>query len=359
MKPNNPLSYLIISAIAPETIGLENYAPVIHTGVGKLNGAIKTYQAILQYQPDLVINYGTAGGLTKNAIGLVEVGTFVQRDMDVRALGFDRGVVPFSGKDLPKKQGLVLGTGDNFVTNAHQALEGLDIALDLVDMEGFAVKEVCDFLHTQFKSYKYISDSADKDAKNDWERTLADGVKAFSEFLDQHYGQSSLLLTAKADYYIKKLALIAHPEGGYFKEVYRSGQSIAQTVLPNEFSGDRVFSTAIYYLLKNQDFSAFHQINQDEIWHFYDGSALALHLIDSEGYYEKIVLGRGANIHLQFVVKQKTWMAAEVIDKQSFSLIGATVAPGFDFADFTLAKLSDMLAKYPQHKAIINLFTQS
>ena len=79
------------------------------------------------------------------------------------------------------------------------------------------------------------------------------------------------------DYWIKKLSLKRHPEGGYFKETYRSREVILKHALPARFSGDRVFSTCIYFLLEKTDFSAFHAIQQDEVWHFYEGSSLTIH----------------------------------------------------------------------------------
>lgn len=83
-----------------------------------------------------------------------------------------------------------------------------------------------------------------------------------------------------ADYWIKKLGLDPHPEGGYFREIYRAAESVDQDALPERFSGSRSFSTSIYYLLGIGTYSAFHKINQDEIWHFYDGGCLNIHIIE-------------------------------------------------------------------------------
>ena len=98
-----PKSYIIVAAIKAETPNLEQFAPIIHTGVGKLNAAIQLYKAIQEYQPELVINYGTAGSIS-GVNGLLRVETFVQRDMDVQALNFPKGVTPFSGEVLPEKK---------------------------------------------------------------------------------------------------------------------------------------------------------------------------------------------------------------------------------------------------------------
>lgn len=184
--------YLIVAALEAETPGLQQYAPIVYTGVGKLNAAIGLYEAISKYQPDLVINYGTAGAVT-DVRGLNKIGTFVERDMDAREIGFQRGIAPFSGDVLPKASGVVLGTGDSFVSDSAKALEGLDIQVDLVDMEGYALWKVSQKLGVQFVSYKYISDEADGDAPSDWETNVANGAKKFAALLDKEYGKSALL----------------------------------------------------------------------------------------------------------------------------------------------------------------------
>ena len=190
-NPKPPARYIIVAAVPQETQGLDAFAPVVHTGVGKVSAAIALFEAVIQYRPSLVINYGSAGavgGLT----GLHKVGTFVQRDMDARALGFARGVVPFSAGGLPPAKGVVLGSGDSFVTDIAE-LEGLDIRIDLVDMEGFALREVCRRLGVDFAAYKYVSDDADDAAAEDWQANAAKGAALFAEVLQKEYGKSSLL----------------------------------------------------------------------------------------------------------------------------------------------------------------------
>ena len=114
---------------------------------------------------------------------------------------------------------------------------------------------------------------------------------------------------------------------------------VAKSGLPARFSGDRAFSTAIYYLLQGKDFSALHRIKQDEVWHFYDGSPLTIHVIDREGNYSTVRVGRssGAGELPQAVVMAGCLFGATVDVPHSFALAGCTVAPGFDFADFLRA----------------------
>src|SRR3954465_5133057 len=96
-----------------------------------------------------------------------------------------------------------------------------------------------------------------------------------------------------ARHWITKLALVRHPEGVWYRETYRSSESVARAHLPPRFDGDRAFSTAIYYLLESGDFSALPRMRQDEVGHHYDGSPLTLHVISPEGAYQTLHLGRG------------------------------------------------------------------
>ncbi len=184
--------YLIVAALAMETPNLEYLAPVVHTGIGKLNAAIQLYKAILFYKPDLVINYGTAGAVSGKS-GLLKVETFVQRDMDVRGLGVPRGVTPFMDDELPEAKGIVLASGDSFVTDSELHLEGLEIAIDLIDMEAFALHKVCQHHHTAFACYKYVTDNTDDEASTDWGKNVAKGAQLFEAILLRDYGHSLLL----------------------------------------------------------------------------------------------------------------------------------------------------------------------
>ncbi|MEI6822226.1 MAG: cupin domain-containing protein [Bacteroidota bacterium] len=162
-----------------------------------------------------------------------------------------------------------------------------------------------------------------------------------------------------ANYWINHLQLLKHPEGGYYKEVYRSEELINQNHLPNRFNGDRCFCTAIYFLLQKNDFSAFHRIKSDETWHFYQGTSLTLYMIDESGVLTSSILGNNPenNESLQITIPQNTWFAAHVNDKSSYTLTGCTVAPGFDFADFELGKRNELINLFPQHKEVITLLS--
>jgi predicted cupin superfamily sugar epimerase len=158
-----------------------------------------------------------------------------------------------------------------------------------------------------------------------------------------------------ANYFITRLQLQSHPEGGFFKEVYRSEESIASKALPARFTGERNLSTSIYYLLRQGQHSFFHRIKSDEGWHFYAGETLLIHVIEPDGSYYCIKLG--SDIYtgetFQFVVPAKAWFAAEPAPGSEFSLCGCTVSPGFDFADFEIADKEELITAFPEYKEII------
>ena len=164
-------------------------------------------------------------------------------------------------------------------------------------------------------------------------------------------------MSKDAQYWINHLGLSPHPEGGYYRVTYKSDLTITRSALPSSYQGDRSASTAIYFLLDGRDFSAFHRIASDEVWHFYAGSSLVVYVIDPDGDYSELHLGDGSD-EFQAVVKAGCWFASRVKDGAGFALVGCTVAPGFDFADFELAVRPDLVAAYPQHRELIEELTR-
>lgn len=160
--------------------------------------------------------------------------------------------------------------------------------------------------------------------------------------------------------WIETLELQPHPEGGWYREMYRASESIAQSALPARFAGERSFSTAIYYLLGPGDFSALHRIQQDELWHFYDGAQLVIDVIHPKGTAEQLHLGRNATAGEQplAVVPAGSWFGAHVAEPDGYCLAGCTVAPGFDFADFEMPSRDELLELFPQHRAVIERLTR-
>jgi hypothetical protein len=158
---------------------------------------------------------------------------------------------------------------------------------------------------------------------------------------------------------ILKLGLQPHPEGGYFRETYRSEGSIIEESLDEQYAGSRNYSTCIYFLLTSERFSAFHRIKQDEIWHFYFGSPIRLHIISEAGLHSEHVIGidleRGEVP--QLVVPGGCWFAAEVFEEDSYSLVGCTVSPGFSFEDFEMKGKDELTALFPKCHNLIERLT--
>jgi predicted cupin superfamily sugar epimerase len=163
-----------------------------------------------------------------------------------------------------------------------------------------------------------------------------------------------------AKYWIEKLGLERHPEGGYFRQTYKADLVLAREALPKSFSGARAASTAIYFLLEGENFSAFHRLRSDEMWHFYAGEALMVHVIDQDGAHSEIVMGSDpeAGEVFQAVVKAGCWFASCVRDARGFALVGCTVAPGFEFDDFEMAKRGELVREFPRHREVIERVTR-
>jgi len=155
---------------------------------------------------------------------------------------------------------------------------------------------------------------------------------------------------------IQHYKLQPHPEGGWYKQTYAADEIISKDALPERFGADRVFSTAIYFLLEQQKFSAFHRIKSDECWHFYSGDALLIYVIKADGTLAIIHLGNdiAKGELFQYVVPANCWFASKPAPGSAYSLVGCTVAPGFYFDDFELADAVTLSALYPQHATIIS-----
>jgi len=162
-----------------------------------------------------------------------------------------------------------------------------------------------------------------------------------------------------AEYWIAKLGLVSHKEGGYFTESYRSDESYSSACLPSRFGGDRSFGTAIYFLLKEKGFSAFHRLQSDETWHFYTGLPIEIFVLNAAGDLVHYFLGSNpeAGEVFQLTVLRGQWFASRLSGQKGYGLAGCTVAPGFDFNDFELAERKKLAAEFPRHSQLIHELT--
>lgn len=154
---------------------------------------------------------------------------------------------------------------------------------------------------------------------------------------------------------IETLGLHPHPEGGHYAEIWRADENIAAESLPARYGGARSFGTAIYYLLGPSDISAMHRITSDEIFHFYLGDPVEqLHLYP-DGSHKVVQIGPdlAADQRPQMIVERGVWQGARVRPGGRFALMGTTVAPGFDFADFEMIGETDLKAAWPDAAEMI------
>lgn len=169
-------------------------------------------------------------------------------------------------------------------------------------------------------------------------------------------------MPSNIDKLVEKLGLIPHPEGGYFKETYRSKDVVKPT--DKRYKGEeRKASTAIYYLLGGEDFSSFHQVNSDELWQYCSGSPLTLYVIDKNSHkLKEIQIGdplQHENANYQYCIEEGQWFAAKPNDSSNYTLITCTVSPGFEFSDWLAAERANLAEQFPQHVAKIEQFTRT
>lgn len=162
-----------------------------------------------------------------------------------------------------------------------------------------------------------------------------------------------------ATQWIRRLRLVPHPEGGFYREVYRSAGTLAGKALPSRYRGPRSMATSIYFLLRSQDVSQFHRLASDEIWYYHAGSPLTLHVIDPHGRYRAFRLGleAGTRQQPQLTIPRRHWFGATVDRPRQYTLLSCTVAPGFDFEDFELADRDTLLRLCPKQPALIRRLT--
>ncbi len=347
------LNVLIVYAVEEEKVHVEMPNCTFRycrTGIGKVPAAMAVEKAVALYHPDLVMNIGTAGTINYE-IGSVHLCCkFVDRDMEkLSAFGiaceedFSKEVADctfLSGWNFDS----VCNTGDSFLTQS-------DGTGDVFDMESYAVAKVCRSHNIPFIGIKCVTDIIGQNSVKHWEEKLAEAQQILQEYINTHplsvpeawYGR-------EVQNWIVQYDLQTHPEGGWFKEVYRSSMMLYKSGLPETFPGNRNALTSIYYLLANSQVSAFHRIKSPEIWYFHKGFPLLLHVIDLNGDYSIIEISDTKGGQLQYTIEAGCWFAAEVKDHYGYSFVSCAVAPGFDFDDFELGSIEELNVQYPNLK---------
>ncbi len=163
------------------------------------------------------------------------------------------------------------------------------------------------------------------------------------------------------DQIIALLNLRPHPEeGGYFVETYRSSETIPERALPTRYKGARSFGTTIYYLLTPETFSAMHRLRSDEIFHFYFGGPVEMLQLVPDGTAKVTTLGLDIlhGMQPQVVVPREVWQGTRLLKGGSFALLGTTVSPGFEFADYESGRRDELVKSHPKFRDLITALTK-
>jgi hypothetical protein len=155
-----------------------------------------------------------------------------------------------------------------------------------------------------------------------------------------------------ADYWIGQLKMVSHPEGGFYKEVFRSRIEI----LKKNSTDLKQACSSIYYLLKSGDYSGFHRLASDEIWYFHKGEPLLIYELTVSGFLITHELSDLKTGRLSIVIESGSWFAAAIPSGNGFSLVSCAVAPGFNFDEFEMAKKDELILLFPEHRSIIELY---
>ena len=343
---------LVVYAVDEEKIevkfnGFKTY--YCKTQIGKINAAMAVTEAIEKYSPSIVMNIGTSGAV-HHEVGSIHVCCrFIDRDMEKVSIPGVCYTEDFTAECINAglgKWGIggLCNTGDSFLTTP----EGTG---DVFDMEAFASAAVCRKQGIPFIAVKYVTDKIGENSIKAWKDKLADARDALQTFIDSKIieeGTITVSRTAKA--IIEQYQLMPHPEGGYYKEVYRSKMRVSTN------RGEQSALTSILYLLRDKEVSAFHRLSSPEIWYHHEGEAIQLYVIDEKGFMHEYELSKEPTGTPQVTVEPGCWFAARIKNGNGYTLLGCAVAPGFEFSNFEMGDKKELIKNYPELYQLINQF---
>lgn len=161
-----------------------------------------------------------------------------------------------------------------------------------------------------------------------------------------------------AEAWIEMLDLEPHPEGGWYRETWRSSEPLPVEALPGRYRTGRSFGSLIYFLLTADNPSRFHALDSDELWFWHAGAPTLVHALDEDGGYARRRLGDGRDASLQLHLAPDTHFAAEVEMEGGYSLVSCVVVPGFSFEGFRLSRPDELLSRWPMHQDLIARLTR-
>lgn len=380
----------------------DNKILLVHTGMGTAFAASILTLIHLLFQPEYCLISGTAGG-AKDGLQLRDViiaeKAFEAEIQDAFTLLKDTPFESCLKHPVKNKYFPAHYSADPELMNIYNSLNFSDIntykgtvvssnafpaptnlfekikCFDLysIDMETSAFYQIAWLLNMKVLAVRGISNVLNSDGSDD--NIHKSDVKGSSiaaatvtlsilnksiSLRNKHQSSVSSVAHKEALELMKEYNLQPHPEGGYFAPIFKSEDTVKSTDTNRYNNESRSAGTSILYLLNKQDYSAWHNLKSDEIWHFYKGSPLNVYVIDKNGNLTTYLLGDPLKIKgatFQVCIKAEDYFAAENIDKTAYSLVGCTVSPGFEYRDFKLADKNALINAFPQHEAIINRFT--
>lgn len=398
----------LFSAKEPEKIYIDNIPLLIYeyhdrkialipTGIGTVFAANTITLAYQQLHPDFMFYVGTAGGIdpSLNVCDVIIAEDSFEAEIQptfaaLKNTPFEsclthplinQPILPFYKADAElleiataiQLQGMTTYQGTVVTTNTFPAPQYLFDNIKIhkpfaIDMETSAFYQTAWLLGAKALAIRGISNVLNHDGSDDniHASDVKGSAKAASQVLHKildalifkHLPQKKQNPSTnhEADALIKLLKLMPHPEGGYFAEVFKSTDKVKPLDNSRYNNEDRSAGTAIYYLLKGRDFSAWHRLKSDEIWHYYKGCPITIYVLDPEQRLTTHVLGdpiMHANASFQVAIKSGHFFAAMPVDPGSYTLVGCTVSPGFEYTDFHLANREELLALFPRHADLI------
>lgn len=351
---------------------------IIKSGMGHINSAAATTLLITMFQPSALLFSGIAGSLNPELnIGDVLIGeqTFQAEAITHEQLRSTWTLPELIKPACPELVRLAYGITDT----PYPIKKGVIVSSDLfpapenfqslfkeknaqaIDMETAAFYQISNAFNVPCLCVRSFSNPVTNSQREDLDsKHIARSASNCSDFcfriIDKlTHNKAPEQQESEANILIKKLALQPHPEGGYYRRTYQSDDSININTTQDK-DKTRLAASAIYYLLKSNEYSAWHKLKSDETWFHHKGSTLTIHMINTNtGEYSKVLLGSDISDHcyLQYTVKKNTWFAVSVNAAKTYALTSCYVCPGFDFKDFELAQSKALIAKFPQHENLI------
>lgn len=378
---------------------------ITHTGMGTTFAASITALVDSYFNPDYFFFSGTAGGI-KPGLKLRDVVIVTQAfEAEIQGVFHILKGTPFENclkhplnqqffpslypadeellatAQLVSDPSITIHTGTAVSSNTFPAPQELFTKIKSmnpysIDMETSAIYQYCWLRQKKAIAFRGISNILSHDGSDDniHQSDLYGSAQAAATIMlktidkliqkiDAQQNNNTVALTTIPKEYITSLNLLPHPEGGYFSQTFKSQNLVTLTnSMQYKDNATRPACTSIYYMLIGKDFSAWHSIKSDESWYYHKGSAVKIHIIDSEGTLKTIILGDKLSIkeaNFSVTVKAGNWFAAELMDKSAYGLVSCSVSPGFEYRDYVIVERNFLLEHFPQHKNIIIKLTRT